>query len=154
MTKQKEHSNASDKYQYLYNEINGFKDHVFNAFSNEFSLYQDSFSEEQYELKEQLKERIWQLAKENCSERQYQILILLYKEEKTQEEAAKVLKLNQSSIAKSLHGSTFFQDKLIRYGGSIKKLQKLAMEDEKIQNILLQLNDDIEIKEPDAKEDQ
>ena len=85
MTKQKDHSNASDKYQYLYNEINGFKDYVFNAFSNESSLYPDSDSEEQYELREQLKERIWQLAKENCSERQYQILIFLFKENKTQD---------------------------------------------------------------------
>lgn len=65
---------------------------------------------------------------------------------KTQIEIAKILGVNQSSITKCIHGNVDYKNKdakgkPITYGGVRLKLQKIAKEDKKVNEILNKIAD-------------
>lgn len=93
------------------------------------------YNEELHDLKELLKKEFWRLVEEELTERQQEVLKLCA-EGLTQIEIAKLLKVNQSSVTKSLNGNTDYRgSKKKVYGGAKKKLKKLIEKDEKIQQI-------------------
>lgn len=97
------------------------------------------YSEELLELKDKLKFEFWRLVDEKLTQRQREVL-RLYCDGYTQTEIAKKLNVNQSSITKSINGNCDYRGNGRRlYGGSRKKLQKLAETDEVIQEILKQI---------------
>lgn len=93
------------------------------------------YNEELYDLQEQLRLAYWRII-DNLTKRQREVLRMLA-DGKTQMEVAKVLKVNQSSITKSLNGNTDYRNNGKKvYGGSRKRLRKIASKDPEIQEIL------------------
>ena len=101
--------------------------------------YKPEDREELIDLREELRVQFWRLAKENLTERQFEVLHLLSLNF-TQTEIAKMLHVNQSSITKSVHGNCDYRNKgngKVRkvYGGSKKRLVKLANQDLKVKEL-------------------
>ena len=88
------------------------------------------------------------MVNDNLTPRQKQVIELVSLQKLTQQEAAKILGVNQSSITKSLHGNVDYSKRdennkktKIVYGGSLRRIRKLALEDEKIKQILYKISD-------------
>lgn len=131
--------NRSDKYQYLLVESPCSPEMLTEFADSEgvTSIY-SKYNEELLDLREQLKKEFWRLVDENLTERQKEVLHL-YAEGNTQIEIAKKLNVNQSSITKSINGNCDYSrgnDSRVYYGGSIRRIKKLAAQDSKIQEIL------------------
>jgi predicted DNA-binding protein YlxM (UPF0122 family) len=119
-------------------------------------LNNSEYNEELYDLQDQLKKEFWRLIDTELTVRQRQVLHL-YSDGYTQIEIAKKLKVNQSSITKSINGNCDYRIKVDKngkkvdgnnkkriYGGAKKKLSKLVSTDKVIQDILrkiAELND-------------
>ncbi len=101
----------------------------------------DKLSEEYLDLKEQLNERMWEIIEEGLTKRQKETLKLVVLEGKTQNEVAKLLDINQTSVHKIVHGNIDYRSdgSKKRYGGAVKKIQKLCSVDPEIQEILKEL---------------
>jgi len=98
------------------------------------------YNEEILELQDQLKAAFWRLVDTGLTKRQAEV-VKLYSQGRTQTEIAKLLSVNQSSITKSLNGNVSYEDKTHKksYGGSLKKLKKLAQKDVEILDIIDQI---------------
>jgi DNA-binding CsgD family transcriptional regulator len=95
----------SDRYQNFFAESAHSHD-MMEAFSNTDSMYSRlnpwNYNEELVNLEEQLKVEFWRVVDTLLTDRQKEV-IRLYSQGKTQMEIAKILKVNQSSITKSLN---------------------------------------------------
>jgi len=136
--------NRSDKYQHVLVE-SCCSPNILTEFaeSRGFAtlLNLTTNNEKMYDLKEELKVEFWRIMKDVLTNRQYEV-IKLSADGLTQIEIAKMLKVNQSSITKSINGNCDYRnDKKKIYGGAKKKLRKAAAEDEKIQEILDRMRD-------------
>ena len=60
---------------------------------------------------------------------------------KTQNEIAEHLGITQSAVHKAMHGNIDYKNNKKRYGGIIKKLRKICRNNDKIQEILKQIDD-------------
>jgi predicted XRE-type DNA-binding protein len=98
------------------------------------------YNEELAELKDQLKIAMWRLINEELTDRQAEV-IQLSASGKTQQEIAKLLGINQSSITKSIRGNCDYRNGRKVYGGAAKKLKKLADKDDEINEILNRISD-------------
>lgn len=106
-----------------------------------YRIRPDVYDERYLDLRDKLKVRMWELIKE-LTERQQQV-IRLSVEGFTQNEIAKKLGINQTSVHKVLRGNIDYKsknkdnsEKHVRYGGAFKKLIKLCAADPEIQEIL------------------
>ena len=121
---------------------------MLESFSNDESLYNRlnpyAYDERVVELEDQLKEEFWRIVAQ-LTPRQQEV-IRLYASGKTQMEIAKKLNVNQSSITKSINGNVDYKNGKKCYGGAKKKLQKLAESDNKIKELLIQINELRELK--------
>jgi DNA-binding CsgD family transcriptional regulator len=105
-----------------------------------------SYNEEVLDLEIKLRDRFWIVAKDNLTERQFDVLKMTASGS-TQTEVALKLNVNQSSITKSLHGNVDYKNLKEKknnsksYGGSIQKLQKILAQDEETQKILTKIRD-------------
>ena len=134
----------SDKYQYVLMEVSCSHE-VIGRFDNSHSISAHlnpfEYDERYFDLEERLKARTRELMDGYLTKRQTEVINLLY-QGYTQQEIAKILGCNQSSITKSLNGNQAYNttfgktaDKV--YGGSVNKLRKIFLKDEEI-NLLLQ----------------
>lgn len=139
-------TNRSNGYQYILLEsLCAPETLTIYADSQSFTTMQDEENAEKLkELKEQLKVEFWRLVKK-LTPRQQEVLELL-SEGKTQIEIAKKLKVNQSSVTKSLNGNLEYGNKDVKdgskrksYGGAKRKILKLAAQDSTIQEIFKQI---------------
>ena len=112
-----------------------------------YRLQPFNYNEKLMDLREELKARMWQIIDAGVTERQKEVL-KLYVMGFTQNEMAKQLGINQTSIHKILSGNINYkaksstykeQSKKNRYGGVIKKVRKLCREDGIIQSILQEI---------------
>lgn len=130
--------NRSDSYQFLILET-VCSNEMMESFCNEESIYNRlnpfGYSEDVLELEDQLKEEFWRVVETLLTERQRNV-IRLYADGYTQMEIAKKLKVNQSSITKSLNGNVDYKNGKRVYGGSKKKINKIIELDSKIKEIL------------------
>lgn len=143
-------ANRSDKYQHIYFECSVAND-VLDIFSNDDSIHDRlcgpyAYNEELLDLQDQLKKEFWRIVDGCLTERQAEV-IKLYADGYTQMEIAKTLKVNQSSIAKNIHGNKIYNktahldnnngiNKSRQYGGSLKRIMLVVEEDQVIQDIL------------------
>lgn len=143
-----ERKNRSNLYQYLWGEISCATEFL-ESFDNDSSIYKKlnvyEYNESVAELYDQLKCEFWRIVKTELTPRQREV-VELYCMNFTQCEIAKKLKVNQSSITKSLNGNVDYSTKdpkkhKTQYGGIIKKLIKLSSEDPKIIEILQKIRD-------------
>lgn len=130
--------NRSDKYQHILVESSCSPD-ILTEFSEARGiagyLNMTSYNEEMYALRAELHKELWRIMEEVLTDRQLQVIKLSAKGF-TQIEIAKMLKVNQSSITKSINGNCDYRNGKKVYGGAKKKLRKAAAEDPKIQEIL------------------
>jgi|SRR5271166_2038155 len=141
-------SPRSSAYQQLYCEAI-FPIELLESFSNEESLHKRlnpfDYNESILLLEEELRVEFWRLVETKLTDRQQQILKGLASG-KTQQEVARSIGINQSSITKSINGNVSYSDidkhgNPITYGGSRSKIRKLIDEDPKIQAILKKIAD-------------
>jgi len=135
-------TNRSNGYQHLFAE-QPYSNEMMAEFSEAQGLVENYAPEDREQLlvlREQLRGEFWRLAKENLTDRQFQVIELLAKGY-TQIEIAKQLKVNQSSITKSVNGNCDYRNGRKIYGGAKKKLRRLADRDEKIKKIIEQISD-------------
>lgn len=129
--------NRSEKYQWSILEI-VFSHEMMGSFSNAESLSDRlnpyHYNEDVMDLEDELKHEFWRIVKQ-LTPRQQQV-IKLCADGYTQMEIARRLKVNQSSITKSLHGNIDYKKGRRIYGGAAKKLIKIIENDEKIKSIL------------------
>lgn len=133
-------SNRSNNYQHLFAE-QSYSNEMMAEFSESQGLienYKPEDKENLIDLRETLNKEFWRLAKENLTERQFQVIELLAKGF-TQIEIAKQLNVNQSSITKSVNGNCDYRNGKKIYGGAKKKLRRLADQDSQIQEIIAQI---------------
>lgn len=127
----------SAAYQHILLEI-AFSNDMMEPFSNESSIADRLcpfiYDEEVLDLEDQLKAAFWRIVKK-LTPRQQEI-IRLSNEGLTQMEIAKKLKVNQSSITKSIHGNVDYKGGKRSYGGAIKKIQSFVENDIEIKQIL------------------
>lgn len=92
------------------------------------------YNEELLDLKDQLSLAFWRIVDTQLTPRQREVL-RLYANGLTQIEIAKILKVNQSSITKSINGNCDYRNGKKIYGGAKKKLSRIAAKDPEIQMI-------------------
>lgn len=137
--------NRSDLYQNLFVECSCAPE-MLSEFANSESIYAKlnpfGYNEEYFELKEKLRLAFWRIVETQLTKRQRDVLILSASG-MTQTEIAKKLSVNQSSITKSINGNCDYRNKGSKrvYGGSRKKLKRIAEKDPEIQAILRRLEE-------------
>jgi DNA-binding CsgD family transcriptional regulator len=133
-------SNRSNGYQHLFAE-QPYSNEMMAEFSEAQGLVENYKPEDRellLDLRDELRLEFWRLAKDNLTERQFQVIELLAKGY-TQIEIAKQLNVNQSSITKSVNGNCDYRNGKKIYGGAKKKLRRLADKDPEIQAIIVQI---------------
>lgn len=99
-----------------------------------------AYNEKLMDLQDQLRDAFWRIINTQLTQRQREVL-KLYADGYTQIEIAKKLKVNQSSITKSINGNCDYRNGKKIYGGAKKKLRRIAAKDSEIQSILKQIAD-------------
>lgn len=140
---EKKRPNRSDVYQWRICELT-FSHEFFSAFTNEDSIYAKLnplfYSEELLNLKDQLRDRTFLLANQCLTPKQKEIFHLTA-QGFTQQEIAKKLDVNQSSITKCLNGNKDYTKGGMTYGGLIKKMKRIVAHDNIIQDLLSKINE-------------
>lgn len=135
--------NRSDKYQWILIETVCSND-MMESFCNEDGIYNRlnpfGYNEDILELEDQLRVEFWRIVDTLLTPRQRQV-IRLYADGYTQMEIAKILDVNQSSITKSLNGNVDYKNGKKVYGGARKKIRKIIDNDDRIKDILKQMQD-------------
>ena len=135
--------NKSDSYQYRIIEI-AIDPHILSDFSSGdglgAQLGKSGYSERVQELREQLMVEVRRLIRTCLTERQMQVVVM-FLQGKTQVQIAKKLGICQPSVHKALKGNIDYKNGAARYGGAIKKLQKLCAKDEKVLELLIQIDE-------------
>lgn len=98
------------------------------------------YVEEMFELQDKLKDALWRIIDTQLTSRQKEVLHLCA-DGYTQIEVAKKLKVNQSSITKSINGNCDYRNGKKIYGGAKKKLRRIAAKDQEVQNILKRISE-------------
>tara|TARA_Y100000034_G_scaffold134276_1_gene202244 strand:+ start:2634 stop:3071 length:438 start_codon:yes stop_codon:yes gene_type:complete len=129
----------SKSYQYKIVEIS-FESAKLNNFSTERGISQvlmDNASDERVaDLKEELLDEIYDIVNgEYLTEHQKKILFMRLMG-KTQNEIADHLGITQSAVHKAMHGNIDYKNQKKRYGGIVKKLQKICKTHSRINEIL------------------
>lgn len=134
----------SKSYQYKIVEVS-FDAAKLNNFSNENSisnmLETNALDDRLIELKEDLLGEIYDIINGDfLTEHQKKILFMRLMG-KTQNEIAEHLGITQSAVHKAMHGNIDYRNQKKRYGGIVKKLQKLCKNNEKVKEILRKISD-------------
>lgn len=135
--------NRSDRYQWVLVEAPCSPEMLTEVADSEgigAQLNPFGYNEELLNLKDRLKVAFWRIVNTKLTSRQKEV-ISLYCDGYTQTEIAKTLNVNQSSITKSINGNCDYKNGRKIYGGSKRKIQKLAEQDEEIQEILLRIKE-------------
>ncbi len=138
----------SDKYQYLLLE-SSYTDEMMMHFSNQqsigYTLDPYQYDDRVEELLEELKVEFWKVAETELTPMQKTVL-KMRADGYTQCEIADIMGVNQSSITKCINGNTDYknfdgkgQPKV--FGGAIKKLKKLLSRNQRVKEILAELNE-------------
>lgn len=140
--------NRSEAYQVLYHEIACSNDMI-SSFTNDDSIHGRltggfSYDETILELEDQLREEFWKIVDTCLTERQREV-VHLCADGYTQMEIAKMLKVNQSSVAKQILGNKSYDinelgRKTIRtYGGITKRIHKVLEDNQEVKDILAKI---------------
>jgi len=143
----------SKSYQYKIVEVS-FDASKLNNFSNENGisnmLETNALDDRLVELKSELLGEIYDIINgDYLTEHQKKILFMRLMG-KTQNEIADHLGITQSAVHKAMHGNIDYRNQKKRYGGIVKKLQKLCKNNDKVKDILLRISD---IKKESSEEE-
>lgn len=134
----------SKSYQYKIVEVS-FDASKLNNFSNENGignvLEENALDDRVVDLREELLGEIYDIINgDYLTEHQKKILFMRLMG-KTQNEIAEHLGITQSAVHKAMHGNIDYRNQKKRYGGIVKKLQKLCKNNEKVNEILSKISD-------------
>jgi DNA-directed RNA polymerase specialized sigma subunit len=132
----------SKSYQYKIVEIS-FDSSKLNNFSNERGMSQvlmDNACDERIsDLKSELLKEIYEIVNgEYLTEHQKKILFMRLMG-KTQNDIADHLGITQSAVHKAMHGNIDYKNQKKRYGGIVKKLQKICKNNNRVLEILQEI---------------
>lgn len=132
----------SKSYQYKIVEIS-FESLKLNNFSSDRGMGQvlmdNSCDERITDLKEELLDEIYDIVNgAYLTEHQKKILFMRLMG-KTQNDIADHLGITQSAVHKAMHGNIDYKNQKKRYGGIIKKLQKICKNHERVNEILAEI---------------
>lgn len=129
----------SDSYQYRIVEI-PLEPHKLHNFANESGINQHMtdmiFDEEILELRQDLLEEIYNIINSGSLTAHQKKVLTMCLSGATQNEIADKLGITQSAVHKAMHGNIDYKNNKKRYGGIIKKLQKLSKNNVKIKILL------------------
>jgi DNA-directed RNA polymerase specialized sigma subunit len=139
----------SSSYQYKIVEIS-FDQLKLNNFPNERGLSNiledNALDERILELRDDLLEELYDIINgDYLTEHQKKILFMRLMG-KTQNEIAEHLGITQSAVHKAMHGNIDYKNNKKRYGGIVKKLKKICVNNQRILDILTKIE---EIKRED-----
>ena len=97
-----------------------------------------AYNEQYLDLKDDLTDRFWKIAKDVLTPIQLNV-VTMYASGKTQSEIAKELNRSQSSVNHNIYGSP--RKTGITDGGALKKLKKAVLEDSIIQDIIQRMKE-------------
>lgn len=103
------------------------------------SVYLSSNSEEFQKLRAELWKEVLFIIDTHCTEKQKEVLRMVFLEGKTQQKVAEEIDRNQCTVAKTIIGVGVANGK--KYGGAMKKIKKLCAKNEKIAEILKKMRD-------------
>ena len=129
----------SDSYQHRIVEIS-LEPHKLNNFSNESGISQHMtdmvFDPEIIEIRQKLLEEIYGIINDGSLTPHQQLVLTMTLSGATQNEIAEACGCTQSAIHKCISGNIDYKNNKKRYGGVIKKLQKLSQTNPKIMELL------------------
>lgn len=134
------------RYQYNLIEI-PVSDIIMNSFVNSQGTHKllnpFNYDERILDLKDKLIEIIWIKAKQILTVGQFKVLDMYFRDGYTQQEIAKILCCNQTSISNRLMGGKVYVNKKLykTYGGIFRKLNKAFLKDQEIIAILEEINE-------------
>jgi len=132
----------SDSYQYKIIEI-PLEPHKLHNFANECGINQHItdmlVDDEILELKSDILEEIYNIINNGSLTIHQKKVLTMCLSGATQNEIAEQLGVTQSAIHKCLHGNIDYKNNKKRYGGVIKKLQKLSRNNLRIKLLLDQI---------------
>jgi len=135
--------NKSDSYQYKIVEI-AVDPNVLNDFPFIESLGSQlnlaKYSEEFDDLRHRLMKEVLRIINTNLTKRQCEVVTLRL-QGKTQIQIATKLNIHQTTVHKLLMGNIDYANGKKRYGGAIKKLKKICTKDEKVLEILEEMEE-------------
>ena len=135
-----EYVSRSSGIQWRYREIS-IDPTLVNNFAIEDQLYDTvRHSEAILDLVEELNEKIKEIIDTKLTPRQKQVMNMIYFGQMTQTEVAKELGLCQPTIHKLIAGNIDYFHNKKRYGGAIKKIQKLCDKSPDIIRILAEID--------------
>lgn len=133
----------SDSYQYKIVEISLEPNKLYN-FSNEAGInhhISDSvFPDEILELRQKLLEEIYNIINSDSLTAHQKRVLTMCLSGATQNEIAEKLGITQSAVHKAMHGNIDYKNNKKRYGGIIKKLQKISKSNSQIRLLLEQID--------------
>lgn len=134
----------SDHYQHRIIEV-PLEPHKLHNFANESSIKQHMtdmiFDEEILELRQDLLEEIYNIINSGSLTAHQKRVLTMCLSGATQNEIADKLGITQSAVHKAMHGNIDYKNNKKRYGGIIKKLQKLSKTNSRIKILLDKIED-------------
>jgi DNA-directed RNA polymerase specialized sigma24 family protein len=113
---------------------------LFNSLSNEsgMSTFLSSLSSSEgfRKLRNELIKEVMNIVNVALTDKQKEVIMLTYVDGKTQNEISDTLGTCQTNIHKAIRGNIDYSKNKKRYGGALKKIQRLCAKSKKIQDIL------------------
>jgi len=132
----------SDSYQYRIVEI-PLEPHKLHNFANESGINQHMtdmlIDDEILELKANILEEIYNIINSRSLTAHQKKVLTMCLSGATQNEIAEKLGITQRAVHKAMHGNIDYKNNKKRYGGIIKKLQKLSKNNPRIKFLLDQI---------------
>jgi len=118
---------------------------LLSNYSNEDGIgaYFNSYScsEEFQELRTQLLKEVMKIINECLTSKQKEVIKMTYFDGKTQNEISEELGKHQTTVHKILQGNIDYNNKKKRYGGALKKIRKMCLNNEKIRQLLMKMRE-------------
>lgn len=135
-------ASKSDPIQFKYREVS-LEPTLLGNFCERDGIYSAHYqkTDELLDLVDELNEKIRDIIENRLTDRQREVMGLLYYDGLTQTEVALKLGLCQPTVHKTVSGNLDYKNGGKRYGGAIKKIQRLCYEDGRISFIINRISE-------------
>jgi len=103
-------------------------------------LTENSYSDIMHDLRDKLLEELYEVIHGNVLTEHQKKILFMRLMGKTQNEIATHLGITQSAVHKAMHGNIDYKNQKKRYGGIVKKLKKICLNEPKIKDILSEMS--------------
>lgn len=133
----------SSSSQYLYREVVVDPTILATVYLGDakFHIHEVELKEEFKELQDSLSVAVMEVINTQLTERQREVMIKVYVEQRTQMEVADLLGVCQTTVHKIVSGNIDYSNGGRRYGGALKKIRRLCEGNEEIKEILSRMEE-------------